>query len=185
MALKLGLPPRSPRLPLVLQRRSTDEYTPLPYSELDRLIAERVRAQGPKDAARLAMSLGDYWSSRQGTAAALRSLDEAHGGGFYQVPPEAVLDRAAADPPGEAGVELSNCNSSSRALIWRWAVRNSSSTPKLITSATVPSQHSQPSKPLLDLAKALHLNASKVSTSWCELKARLGIRSPNTSVVCS
>lgn len=97
MALKLGLPPRSPRLPLVLQRRSTDEYTPLPYSELDRLIAERVRAQGPKDAARLAMSLGDYWSSRQGTAAALRSLDEAHGGGFYQVPPEAVLDRAAAD----------------------------------------------------------------------------------------
>ena len=93
MALKLGLPPRSPRLPLVLQRRSTDEYTPLPYSELDRLIAERVRAQGPKDAARLAMSLGDYWSSRQGTAAALRSLDEAHGGGFYQVPPEAVLNQ--------------------------------------------------------------------------------------------
>ena len=30
MAPKLILPPRTPRLPLVLQRRSTEEYTPLP-----------------------------------------------------------------------------------------------------------------------------------------------------------
>jgi hypothetical protein len=43
------------------------------------------------------MSLADYWSSRQGTAAALRALDEAWGGGFYNIPPEAALDREAAD----------------------------------------------------------------------------------------
>jgi hypothetical protein len=43
------------------------------------------------------MPLADYWSSRQGTAAALRALDEAWGGGFYSVPPEAALDRDAAD----------------------------------------------------------------------------------------
>ena len=97
MALKLNLPPRPPILPLVLQRRSTDEYSPVPYSPLDRRIVEQVRAQGPEYAARLSMSLGDYWVSRQGTAAALRAIDEAEGGGFYNVPTEAALDRAAAD----------------------------------------------------------------------------------------
>ena len=97
MAPKLKLPPRPPRLPLVLQRRSTDEYTPLLHSSLVRRIVARVRAQGPKDASCLSMSLGDYWSSRQGTAAALHDINEAWGGGFYNVPAEAALDRAAAD----------------------------------------------------------------------------------------
>ena len=97
MALKLTLPPRPPKLPLILQRRSTDEYTPLPYSALDRRIVAKVRGQGPRDAARLGMSLGDYWISRQGTAAALRSVDDGFGGGFYNLAPEAALDRAAAD----------------------------------------------------------------------------------------
>ncbi len=95
MALKIS--PRLPRLPLILQRRSTDEYTPLPYSALDRRIVAQVRAQGLEFAPRLGLSLGEYWSSRQGTAAALRALDDAWGGGFYKVPPEAALDRAAAD----------------------------------------------------------------------------------------
>lgn len=97
MAPKLKLPPRTPILPLVLQRRSTDEYTPLPYHPINLPVLARVRAEGPKHAARLSMSLADYWSSRQGTAAALRALDEAWGGGFYNVPPEAALDREAAD----------------------------------------------------------------------------------------
>ncbi len=97
MASKLKLPQRPPRLPLVLQRRSTDEYRPLPYSTHGYRAVAQVRAQGPRHATRLSMSSGDYWSSRQGTAAALRALDEAWGGGFYNVPPEAALDRAAAD----------------------------------------------------------------------------------------
>ena len=97
MTPKLLLPPRSPRLPLVLQRRSTDEYTPLPHHPLNLPAVDRVRAEGPENAARLSMSLSDYWSSRTGTAAALRAIDEAWGGGFYAVPPEAAMDREAAD----------------------------------------------------------------------------------------
>ena len=93
----LKIPTRPPTLPLILQRRSTDEYTPLPYSALDQRVVAQVRAQGPTYATHLGLSLGDYWSSRQGTAAALRAVDEAWGGGFYHVPREAVLDRAAAD----------------------------------------------------------------------------------------
>ena len=91
------LPPRIPRMPLILRRRSSDEYTPRPHHPTNLSVVERVRAQGPEHAARLSMSLGDYWTSRQGTAAALRAVDEAWGGGFYNVPPEAALDRAAAD----------------------------------------------------------------------------------------
>ncbi len=97
MAPKLSLPPRTPRLPLILQRRSTDEYSPLPYHPLNLPVAARVWAEGPKQAARLSMSLADYWSGRQGTAAALSALNDTWGGSFYNVPPEAALDRAAAD----------------------------------------------------------------------------------------
>ena len=95
MGVNISPPP--PILPLILQRRSTDEYMPLPYTALDRRVIAQVRAQGPACATRLDLSLGDYWSSRQGTAAALRALDDAWGGGFYHVPREATLDRAAAD----------------------------------------------------------------------------------------
>ena len=91
------LPARPPRLPLVLQRRSTDEYTPRPHHPYNLPVIARMRAQGPEYAGRLSLSLDDYWSSRQGTAAALRAVDEAWGGGFYDVPAEAALDRAAAD----------------------------------------------------------------------------------------
>ena len=95
MALRLQT--RPPRLPLILQIRSTDEYTPRPYHPVNLPAVARVRAEGPEDAGHLGLSLGDYWFSRQGTAAGLRAVDEAWGGGFYNVPPEAVLDRAAAD----------------------------------------------------------------------------------------
>jgi len=94
MAPKLTSPP--PRLPLVLQQRSTDEYVPLPYHPINQRVVDQVWAEGPKLASRLGLSLSDYWSSRQGTAAALRALDDAWGGGFYNVPEEATLDREAA-----------------------------------------------------------------------------------------
>ena len=95
--MRLQLPPRPPRLPVFLQRRSTEEYVPPPYSLRTRTAVERVVAGGPNNATRLGMSPGDYWTSRQGTAAALLELDKAWGGGFYDVPDEAALDRAAAD----------------------------------------------------------------------------------------
>ena len=93
----LKLPPRPPRIPVFLRRLSTDEYTPPPQSGPVRRAVAQIRAEGPESAARLSTSLGDYWSSRQGTAAALRAVDEAWGGGFYNIPKEAALDKAAAD----------------------------------------------------------------------------------------
>ena len=93
----LKLPPRPPRLPLALQRLSNDEYSPLPYDRFTHRAAAQVRAQGPESATRLGLSLGDYWASRQGTAAALRAVDEVWGGGFYNIPEQAALDREAAD----------------------------------------------------------------------------------------
>ena len=93
----LEVPLRRSRLPLVLQQRSTEEYTPRPLHSINVPVVARVRAEGPKYATRLGLCLDDYWSSRQGTASALQALDKAWGGGFYNVPPEAVLDRGAAD----------------------------------------------------------------------------------------
>jgi len=43
------------------------------------------------------MSLADYWSGRNGTAAGLLALNDAAGQRFYEVPREAALERAAAD----------------------------------------------------------------------------------------
>ena len=95
--MTIKLPTRRPKLPLALQRLSNDEYTPLPYDAVTLRAVGKVQAQGPRSSKRLAMSLGDYWSSRLGTAAALRAVDDEFGGGFYNVPEEATLDREAAD----------------------------------------------------------------------------------------
>ena len=95
MVLKLA--PRPPKLPVFLQQLSNDEYTPVPHTPILRRVVAHVRAEGPKSATRLSLPLANYWSSRRGTAAALRALDEAWGGGFYTVPREAALDREAAD----------------------------------------------------------------------------------------
>ena len=91
------LPPRPALVPMVFRRLTNGEYTPPPQPGPVRTAAARVRAGGPGSAARLSMPLGDYWSGRQGTAAALLAIDEAWGGGFYTIPEEAALDKAAAD----------------------------------------------------------------------------------------
>ncbi len=93
----LKIPSRRPQIPVFLARLSTDEYSPPPESPTVRRAVARVRAEGPEYAARLSMSLTDYWSGRRGTAAALRAVDEAWGGGFYNLPKEAELDKDAAD----------------------------------------------------------------------------------------
>ena len=88
---------RRPELPVFLQRRGNDEFVPPAHSEADLRVMYRVRAEGLEAAHRLATPVGEYWASRMGTAAALRTLDQASGGGFYQVPDEAPMDRDAAD----------------------------------------------------------------------------------------
>jgi len=90
-------PARPPALPTILQRRHTDEYVAGPYGSAERAAIARVLSTGPDAARRLGMSLGDYWSSRAGTAAGLLALNDSAGERFYQVPQEAALDRAAAD----------------------------------------------------------------------------------------
>ena len=65
-------PHRRPELPLFLQRRHTDEFLPAPYTSRERRAIAGVVVRGKRDAARLGMALGDYWSSRSGTAAGLR-----------------------------------------------------------------------------------------------------------------
>ena len=95
MAVKLS--PRAPRLPMFLRGLHTDEYPTVAPTERDLRVNAKVRDAGPKSAKRISMTLADYWSGRQGTAAGLRAVDEAAGGGFYNIPKEAELDKAAAD----------------------------------------------------------------------------------------
>jgi predicted TIM-barrel fold metal-dependent hydrolase len=86
-----------PALPIVLQRRHTDEFVAGPYGARDRVAIARIVRDGERDARRLGMSLGDYWSSRAGTAAGLRAINDAAGEVYYHVPPEAALEREAAE----------------------------------------------------------------------------------------
>ncbi|HEY1740806.1 MAG TPA: amidohydrolase family protein [Acidimicrobiia bacterium] len=73
---------------LLLSQRATDEFAPLPLRAEDERALEQLRADGrPQGLA------GD----RRDTAATLRAIDAAHGGGFYAVPPEAEDDVDAAD----------------------------------------------------------------------------------------
>jgi len=87
--------PKTP-LPVVLQRRHTDEFAPAPYTARDR-AAEADVLERAGDARRLGMSLGSYWASRHGTAAGLRAIDARFDERFYDVPEEATLDAAAAE----------------------------------------------------------------------------------------
>ncbi len=89
----MKFPDRLPLLPALLLRRHTDEFSPPPYTARERLAVARVAAEGPHSAARLGMSLADYWSARTGTAAGLLALNESAADRFYDVPSEAAEDR--------------------------------------------------------------------------------------------
>jgi predicted TIM-barrel fold metal-dependent hydrolase len=69
-------------VPPLLQPRSSDEFAPLPWTARDRRALALIEP-GPPD--------------RTLTAATLRAIDAAHGGGFYNVPEEATLDLDAAN----------------------------------------------------------------------------------------
>jgi len=90
------IPPLPPALPVLLQRRSSDEFVPPPYTTRDREAVARVRAWGPEDARRAGLPLAAYWASRRGTAAGLGAINAAAGRTWYRVPAEAALDEAAA-----------------------------------------------------------------------------------------
>ena len=93
----LGVSFRAIDAPL-LAPSSTDEYEPMP-PRARAAAGERPRTTDAADRNAPALDLepADYLAGRLGTAATLRALDAAHGGGFYAVPPEAETDRAAAD----------------------------------------------------------------------------------------
>jgi predicted TIM-barrel fold metal-dependent hydrolase len=90
LAEKLIVPP-------LLQARSSDEYAPLPWSDADRTAIAGFGDATSAVARRIALSTGEYALDRRGTAASLRAVDAAHGGGFYRVPEAATTDLEAAE----------------------------------------------------------------------------------------
>ena len=84
-------------VPPLLAPRSSDEYAPLPPGLPERRAVALVSAAAESHAPRLGLSLAGYLGDRRGTAATLRAIDDAAGGGFFAVPPEAETDGAAAD----------------------------------------------------------------------------------------
>jgi hypothetical protein len=83
-------------LPTILQRRHTDEFEPPPYDRHELAAAYRTLARSDEDARHVGLQEPAYARSRRGTAAGLRALNEEYGERFYEVPPEAALDEAAA-----------------------------------------------------------------------------------------
>lgn len=86
-----------PQPPTILRRLSNDEFVAPPLDELQRKATSAVIARGSDDAKRVARPMGDYWSSRLGTAAGLIELNRATGVRYFEVPDEARLDIAHAN----------------------------------------------------------------------------------------
>lgn len=84
-------------LPPLLAAVGTDEYRMPPAGPREIEARQRARATARRMAPRLALPLRRYLADRRGTAATLRAIDVAAGGGFFRVPPEAEQDRDAAD----------------------------------------------------------------------------------------
>jgi hypothetical protein len=80
-----------------LRPLATDEYTPPGLDEVQRRTVRRVLERGPDDSSRSGRTLADYWSSRLGTAAGLRAINEEAGANYYGVPAEATIDQESAD----------------------------------------------------------------------------------------
>ena len=86
-------------VPALLRPRSSDEYAPLPWSAADRRAIvhfDAIASRAARGRAQ-AQSAREYAFDRRGTAASLRAIDAAHGGGFYNVPESAVADLDAAE----------------------------------------------------------------------------------------
>jgi uncharacterized protein len=84
-------------VPPLLRRLSSDEYRPLPWRRSDRDALARFDAAAGQQARRAGLAPLAYTEGRRGTAAALRAIDAAAGGGFYTLPAAAEIDAATAD----------------------------------------------------------------------------------------
>ena len=84
-------------VPPLLRARSSDEYAPLPWSAPDRRAIASFDSRATTASARLEQAPREYAFDRRGTAASLRAIDAAHGGGFYDVSEAATLDLEAAE----------------------------------------------------------------------------------------
>ncbi|HEY6317790.1 MAG TPA: amidohydrolase family protein [Acidimicrobiia bacterium] len=89
--------------PPLLAARSSDEYRPPPLTKGQRRAAVGAMAAATRHASRVGLEAAEYLAGRLGTAATLRALDAAAGGGFFAVPPEAELDEDAADAAFASG----------------------------------------------------------------------------------
>ena len=76
-----------------MQPRGTDEFGPPPRTAPERRALAQVEASLDAAAARLRLPAAALAEARLGTAASLRALDAAHGGGYF-----AVSEAAARDP---------------------------------------------------------------------------------------
>ena len=92
----MAKPRRTTAMPIVLQKRSTDEFSAPPDSSRARRAIQQVIEDGPASAKRSGHALGNYWASRHGTAAGLLALNVEFGDDYYRVPREAALDAEAA-----------------------------------------------------------------------------------------
>jgi predicted TIM-barrel fold metal-dependent hydrolase len=79
-------------VPALLRACSSDEYAPLPWSPVDRDAIARYHVVAERNSRRAARAEHEYALDRRGTAASLRAIDAAHGGGFYAVPERATYD---------------------------------------------------------------------------------------------
>ena len=86
-----------PRLPPLLAATGTDEYRMPEPGPRELAARARVGERAEPRAARLALPVARYLATRTGTAATLRALDAAAGGGFYDLPAEAEQDPEAAE----------------------------------------------------------------------------------------
>jgi len=84
-------------IPALLRARSSDEYAPLPWSPVDRDAIARYHVIAERDSRRVTRAEHEYALDRRGTAASLRAIDAAHGGGFYMVPERATHDLEEAE----------------------------------------------------------------------------------------
>jgi predicted TIM-barrel fold metal-dependent hydrolase len=89
----------------VLAPLATDEYPVRPPAPRDRRALGRARAAGRRHAHRTGLTELAYAADRLGLAATLRAVDAEAGGGYFDLPPAAEVDRAEADA-AFAGDEL-------------------------------------------------------------------------------
>jgi uncharacterized protein len=86
-----------PPLPVLFQRRSTDEYVARQPTPRDLRIGARVGDEIAAGAAALGRAPLAYATSRMGTAAGLVALNAEFGDEYYDVPLDATRDADAAD----------------------------------------------------------------------------------------